>query len=73
MSDGITEARRGTYFDKSNQIKEMEINKQPNPTPDKKFLFNTPAKIVRILGYGMLWWNLDIGITLLILSEVIGD
>jgi hypothetical protein len=73
MSDGITEARRGTYFDKSNQIKEMETNKQPNPTPDKKFLFTTPSKIVRILGYGMLWWNLDIGITLLILSEVIGD
>ena len=73
MSDGITEARRGTYFDKSNQTKEMENNKQPNPTPYKKFLFTTPSKIVRILGYGMLWWNLDIGITLLILSEVIGD
>jgi hypothetical protein len=73
MSDGITEARRGTYFDKSNQTEEMENNKQPNPNPYKKFLFTTPSKIVRILGYGMLWWNLDIGITLLILSEVIGD
>jgi hypothetical protein len=35
MSDGITEARRGTYFDKSNQTEEMETNKQPNPNPYK--------------------------------------
>jgi len=27
---------------------------------------------VRILGFGICWWSLDIGLTLLILAEVIG-
>lgn len=27
---------------------------------------------VRILGFGVCWWSLDIGLTLLILAEVIG-
>jgi len=27
---------------------------------------------VRILGFGACWWSLDIGLTLLILAEVIG-
>jgi hypothetical protein len=27
---------------------------------------------VRILGFGLCWWSLDIGVTVLILAEVIG-
>jgi|TARA_B110000046_G_scaffold28866_1_gene30069 hypothetical protein len=27
---------------------------------------------IRILGYGALWWSLDIAVILLILSEVVG-
>ena len=27
---------------------------------------------IRILGYGALWWSLDIAVILLILSEIIG-
>ena len=27
---------------------------------------------IRILGYGALWWDLDIAVTLLILSEIVG-
>ena len=27
---------------------------------------------VRIVGFGVCWWSLDIGLTLLILAEVIG-
>jgi len=27
---------------------------------------------IRILGYGALWWSLDIGVILLILSEIVG-
>ena len=27
---------------------------------------------IRILGYGALWWSLDIAVILLILSEIVG-
>jgi len=42
--------------------------------PDQKLHRNVSflKSAVRILGFGSCWWSLDIGITLLILAEVIG-
>ena len=48
----------------------MKINKHPDP---KKHLIASLIKsLIRILGYGALWYDITIAATLLILSEVVG-
>ena len=48
----------------------MKIKKHPDP---KKHLIASLIKsIIRILGYGALWYDISIAATLLILSEVVG-
>ena len=93
MSDGITEARRGTYFSNTSRyaIPEMdpvtgelnpyyeELTGKRNPLDIKHMPNQKLHKVasfiksgIRILGYGALWWSLDIGVILLILSEIVG-
>ena len=43
---------------------------QPDPKKHQRISFIKSG--IRILGYGFLWYSLDIAATLLILSEVVG-
>jgi len=76
MSDGITEARRGTYFgEKSPPIwqephKEIKIKHMPNQKWHKIISFIKSG--IRILGYAIIPFDLVIATGVLILSEVIG-
>jgi hypothetical protein len=88
MSDGITEARRGTYFqnDKYNKsIINWELHQQLNSKKSKisKDIKHMPNQKwhkyvsfiksgVRILGYAFLPFNLVIATIILIFSEIIG-
>ena len=76
MSDGKTEAYRGTYWsDKSNynwEYKDTKIKKQELPDARKHQIISFIKSGVRILGYGLLVINLPIAVSVLILSEVIG-
>jgi hypothetical protein len=76
MSDGITEARRGTYFgEKSPPIwqephKEIKIKHMPNQKWHKIISFIKSG--VRILGYGLIPFNLVAATIVLIFSEIVG-
>lgn len=88
MSDGITEARKGTYFkndkyDKSiinwelhQQLnsKKSKISKDFKHMPNQKWhkYVSFIKSGVRILGYAFLPFNLVIATIILIFSEVIG-
>ena len=91
MSDGRTEAMRGTYFSDKRAIPTddpqtgelnpyyKELTGKENPLDIKHMPNQKWHKVasfiksgIRILGYGALWWSLDIGILLLILSEIVG-
>jgi hypothetical protein len=88
MSDGITEARRGTYFqndkyDKSiinwelhQQLnsKNSKISKEIKHMPNQKWhkYVSFIKSGVRILGYAFLPFNLVIATIILIFSEIIG-
>jgi|TARA_B100000780_G_scaffold99817_1_gene69708 hypothetical protein len=47
-------------------------NQQQLPDAKKHQRISFAKSAIRLLGYGYLWYNLDIAITLLILSEVVG-
>tara|TARA_R110000782_G_scaffold126599_1_gene218192 strand:- start:1643 stop:1867 length:225 start_codon:yes stop_codon:yes gene_type:complete len=68
MSDGITEARRGTYFSGGYEVK------TPKHTPDPKWhkIISFIKSGVRILGYCFIPFSLVTATFLLIFSEVIG-
>jgi hypothetical protein len=51
-------------------ITESKIDKLPDPKLHQQVSFIKSG--IRILGYGALWWSIDIAVTLLILSEVVG-
>jgi len=51
-------------------IDPKNLDKMPNQKWHQIVSFIKSA--VRILGYGILWWSIDIGVIVLILSEVIG-
>jgi hypothetical protein len=51
-------------------IDPKDLEKMPNQKWHQIVSFIKSA--VRILGYGLLWWSIDIGVIVLILSEVIG-
>jgi hypothetical protein len=88
MSDGITEARRGTYWknekyesiinpelhykmkkDKTKIEKEIK-NYMPNQKWHRYVSFIKSG--IRILGYGLLPFNLVLATVVLIFSEIIG-
>ena len=70
MSDGRTEAMRGTYFSGSTRY----LPKTPNHTPDPKWhkIISFIKSGIRIIGYGFIPFSLVTATILLILSEVIG-
>ena len=76
MSDGKTEAYRGTYFgEKSPPIwqephKEIKIKHMPNQKWHKIISFIKSG--IRILGYAIIPFDLVIATGVLILSEIIG-
>jgi len=88
MSDGITEARRGTYFQNNKYDKSIinwELHQQLNSKKSKisKDIKHMPNQKwhkyvsfiksgVRILGYAFLPFNLVIATIILIFSEIIG-
>lgn len=88
MSDGITEARRGTYwkndkYDKSiinwelhqkMNNKKSKIDKDFKHMPNQKWhkIISFIKSGVRILGYALLPFNLVVATIVLIFSEVIG-
>jgi hypothetical protein len=92
MSDGITEARRGTYWDNNkynhnDSIHNSELYDKIKNTKDiklnteiKKYMPNQKwhryvsfiKSGVRILGYGLIPFNLVAATVILIFSEIIG-
>jgi hypothetical protein len=96
MSDGITEARRGTYWanekytstdsinnpelysqikNKDNwQYKDTKVKKVKNYTPNQKWhrYVSFIKSGVRIVGYGLIPFNLVAATIVLIFSEIIG-
>ena len=76
MSDGHTEAMRGTYFgEKSPPMwqephKEIKIKHMPNQKWHRYVSF--AKSTVRIAGYILIPFNLESAAIVLILSEVIG-
>ena len=88
MSDGITEARRGTYWNNEkydNSIINWELHQQLNTKKSKisKDFKHMPNQKwhryvsfiksgVRILGYALIPFNLVAATIVLIFSEVIG-
>ena len=79
MSDGKTEALRGTYFKNKNK---MPINfdpKQPklkniNQMPDQKWhrRISFIKSGIRIAGYALIPFNLITATVVLVVSEVVG-
>jgi hypothetical protein len=88
MSDGISEARRGTYFQNDKYDKSIinwELHQQLNSKKSKiskdfKYMPNQKRHKyvsfiksgVRILGYAFLPFNLVVATIILIFSEIIG-
>ena len=76
MSDGKTEAYRGTYWNSKSdynwEYKDTKVKKQELPDARKHQIISFIKSGVRILGYGLLVINLPIAVGVLILSEVIG-
>ena len=68
MSDGITEARRGTYFSGGYEVKNLKH------TPDPKWhkIISFIKSGVRIAGYIFIPFDVVFATCVLILSEVIG-
>jgi len=54
--------------------KKVEFSNDIEYMPNQKLHRNVSfiKSGVRILGFGLCWWSLDIGVTVLILAEVIG-
>ena len=49
-----------------------KLRKQELPDAKKHQQISFIKSGIRILGYGALWWSLDIAVILLILSEIVG-
>lgn len=88
MSDGITEARRGTYWNNEKwttnmekrptlsnsgwEYKDTKVKKQELPDAKKHQIISFIKSGVRILGYGLIPFNLVLATGILIFSEIIG-
>jgi hypothetical protein len=82
MSDGITESRRGTYYNKEKNStyrsypvwqephKEVNIEHMPNQKKHKFFSFIKSG--IRIIGYLFIPYDLVLATGILIFSEIIG-
>ena len=46
------------------------LNKIPDPR--KHAIASFIKSTIRLLGYGALWWSIDLAASLLILSEIVG-
>jgi len=51
---------------------QVEIDGQKIPDPKKHQQISFIKSGIRLLGYGALWFSLDIAVILLILSEIVG-
>lgn len=77
MSDGITEARRGTYFSGGSRYAPLT---PPYEIEDKKYMPNQKwhryvsfiKSGFRILGYALIPFSLVTATIILIFSEIIG-
>ena len=58
------------YPDTKVNIPKKDEDYMPNQYKHRMVSF--AKSVVRILGYGGLWFSFDIGVTLLILAEIIG-
>jgi hypothetical protein len=67
MSDGLTEALRGTYF-KNNKMK--NIDQMPDQKWHRRISFIKSG--IRIIGYGFIPFNLITATVLLVISEAVG-
>ena len=47
-----------------------KLNKTPDPR--KHAIASFIKSTIRLLGYGALWWSIDLAASLLILSEIVG-
>lgn len=84
MSDGITEARRGTYFHYTSisnpelysqlNSKKMKYDNKLKHMPNQKWhrYVSFIKSAVRIVGYFVIPFNLVVASAILILSELIG-
>ena len=70
MSDGKTEALRGTYFTNKKLKKMQKLERIPDPDDHQKLSFLKSG--IRIIGYGFIPFNLAAATALLIVSEVVG-
>ncbi len=72
MSDGITEARKGTYFSDRSKKGSIEIDgkKIPNPKAHQRISFVKSS--IRIIGYSLIPFSLEAACAFLIFSEIIG-
>jgi len=67
MSDGLTEALRGTYFNKN---KMKNIDQMPDQKWHRRISFLKSG--IRIIGYGFIPFNLITATALLVVSEAVG-
>ena len=71
MSDGITEARRGTYFSSNKKVPLWKTEKYTPREPKKYKIISYIKSSLRIIGYSFIPFNLGISIILLIISEML--
>lgn len=72
MSDGITEARRGTYFSNNKKVPLWKTTNNTYTSNSKKHKMISYVKSgLRIIGYSFLPINLGIAMILLIISEIV--
>lgn len=67
MSDGLTEALRGSYF---NKTKMKNIDQMPDQKWHRRISFIKSG--IRIIGYGFIPFNLITATALLVVSEAVG-
>jgi hypothetical protein len=71
MSDGKTESRRGTYFEKDKMVKPQSIDKYiPNPKNHRNISFL--KSFIRVIGYMVLFPISPEASIILCISEGIG-
>lgn len=70
MSDGKTEALRGTYFKEKTPPKVKNIDQMPDQKWHRRISFIKSG--IRIAGYALIPFNLITATVVLVISEVVG-
>ena len=70
MSDGKTEALRGTYFGNKKSQKMQKLERMPDPGQHQKLSFIKSG--IRIAGYICIPFSIIAATILLVASEVVG-